>query len=218
MIFGKIQTIFKRDESKKGTIMIGEYSKEEFSQINRWVITEKVDGQCITIIITKDEIKIQGKSEKTQFNKDHEPLLTYINEKFTRESIDAVFDWDKANTVIIYGEGYGPKIQSGGKYRKDQSFIMFDILIDNIWLETEKVATYAYQLKVDSVPVWGNGTVSYIMQLIQAKPNSAIEGSNCVIEGFVCRSEPLLLDRFGNRIIWKIKIRDLEQYERRHGL
>ncbi len=215
MKYGKIQTVWKRDEENNGSILMGNYSKEEFAQVRSWVLTEKIDGQCITVIITKDNIKIQGKSEKTQFNKAHKPLLAYLNETITRESIDAIFDWDKADTITLYGEGYGPKIQSGGKYRKDQSFIMFDILIDTVWLETEKVATYAYLLGIDSVPVWGNGTVPNIMHLIQTKPKSAIEGANCVVEGFVCRSEPLMLDRFGNRIMWKIKVRDFEQLERR---
>jgi hypothetical protein len=56
------------------------------------------------------------------------PLLTHLQNTFTREKMLAVFP--DVKKVILFGEGYGPKIQAcGGRYRKDVSFILFDVVI-----------------------------------------------------------------------------------------
>jgi len=212
MKYEKIQTLWKRDPEKKYSIMIGEYSKPEFSQIKEWVLTEKIDGMNIRVIYNKEGVRFAGRTDNA-----HIPvsLFEMLTKTFTIEKLSSVFDLEKANEIILYGEGYGPKIQKGGNYRKDQSFILFDVLIDGIWFDVEPVSTFAYELGVDSIPVWGRGTIKSIERLIRTKPRSSLEGSSCNIEGFVCRTDPLLLDRFGNRVVWKLKVKDFEQLEER---
>ena len=211
--YEKINTLWKREEQRGkniGKVIEGDYAKEEFSMIDKWEATEKIDGQCITIIITEDEIKIQGKSEKTEFNKAHEPLLAYLDERFTREAVDATFDFTEADIVTIYGEGYGAKIQKGGgKYLEDnQSFIVFDINIDGIWLERELVEELADKMKLRVVPSFGIMTKAEIVDFVKAKKNSTF--GDFTMEGVVCRSKPLLLDRMGRRIAWKLKVKDFK--------
>lgn len=212
MKYEKIQTLWKRDTTKKPhVIMPGEYSKEEFKQIQWWVITEKIDGMNIRVIYNKDGVRFAGRTDRAHLP---DPLVKMLIETFTLENLSKNFDLEKSEEIILYGEGYGPKIQKGGKYREDQSFILFDICIDGIWLLVNDVDIRAHHLGVDSVPIWGCGTVDSISALIETRPKSLVEGSDCVIEGFVCRSNPVMLDRFGNRVIWKLKIKDFEQLER----
>lgn len=211
MKYEKIQTLWKRDPENKFVIIPGEYSKEEFANVRDWIATEKIDGMNIRVIFNNEGIRFAGRTDKAHIP---EPLGTVLRETFTEEKMLKVFDLEKANEVILYGEGYGPKIQKGGKYRDTQGIILFDILIDGIWLEEDKVSTMAYELGVDSVPIFGRGNVSSIEGLVLTRPKSLIEGSDCIIEGIVARSVPLMLDRFGNRIIFKLKIKDYDQLEK----
>ena len=212
MKYEKIQTLWKRDAENNYCIIEDDFTREEFSNVRDWIATEKVDGQCITIIVTEDNIEIHGKKKTTEFNKAHEPLLAYINEKFTRDRLDEIIDFTKADTVVFYGEGYGPKIQKGGKYRDTQSFILFDIRIDGIWLVD--IDEWAFKLGIENVPIFGRGPISSIVKIVKDRTKSLIEGADCIIEGIVARSVPLMLDRFGNRIIWKLKVKDYDQLER----
>lgn len=209
MKYEKIQTLWKRDPDNKFVIMPGEHSKLEFSQVKEWVATEKVDGMNIRVIYNKDGIEFRGRTDNAQI---HATLFKVLTEMFTVESLSQVFDLEKAETVILYGEGYGAGIQSGGKYRDDQSFILFDINIDGIWLMNEMVIEMAQLLNIEQVPILGlNWTIDDIVDFVKSQPESMIGKPKTVMEGVVCKSNPLMLDRMGRRIIWKLKIKDYEK-------
>jgi ATP-dependent RNA circularization protein (DNA/RNA ligase family) len=212
MEYEKINTLWKRDNTRKNVIMPDHFSMEEFKSVKDWLVTEKIDGTNIRVIYNKDGVRFAGRTDKAIIP---EQLLSLLEETFTENKMAQVFDLEKSNEIILYGEGYGPKIQKGGgNYRKEQSFILFDIRIDGIWLKWSDVDEYAYKLRIDNVPVFGRGTIDDIIRLLLTQPYSLIEGSDRIVEGFVCRSDPLFLDRFGRRVIWKIKIKDYEQLER----
>jgi len=210
--YEKINTLWKREEVRGkniGKVIEGEYTKEEYELIDRWEVTEKIDGQCITILITKDDIKIYGKSEKTEFNKSHIPLLAYINNKITGNVVNSIFDFDKASIITLYGEGYGAKIQKGGgNYSDEQKFILFDINIDGIWLESEKVKEFADLMNLDMVPMLGIMTKAEVVEYVKSNKHSTF--GDFPMEGVVCRSKPLLLDRMGRRLTFKLKARDFK--------
>jgi hypothetical protein len=212
--YEKINTLWKRDMEHKGIIIPFDFSKPEFELVNNYEFTEKIDGQCVTVVFSKNDVKIYGKNEKTEFNKAHDQLLSYINNKLSNELCTSVFDLTKADTIILYGEGYGIKIQKGGKYRDDQSFILFDIMIDGIWLESDKVTEYAAALGLERVPIVGHGTWGDAVDFVLKRPDSVIGKAGTKMEGIVCRSNPLVLDRFGRRIIFKLKLEDYDHYDR----
>jgi len=71
--------------------------------------------------------------------------------------------------VILFGEGYGGKIQNGGAYRSDVSFILFDVLIDNIWLRRESVEDIAQAFGIDVVPIIGRGTIKEAVDIVKLR-------------------------------------------------
>ena len=108
--------------------------------------------------------------------------------------------------VTLFGEGYGGKIQGGGNYRKDPDFIMFDVLIDGLYLKREAVCDIAAAFGVDVVPVALTGTIEDGIEYVKATEKCGI--CEAVLEGLVSRPACELLDRLGNRVIVKIKKRD----------
>jgi hypothetical protein len=131
--------------------------------------------------------------------------------------------------VVLFGEGYGPKIQGGGKYRPDASFVLFDVKIGDTWLTRDNVDDIAEKLGIDSVPVLGYGTLSDAIAVVKGDTRRRVELLNpdgCFFEkqyipgplmsrwgefeaeGIVARPVIPLFDRQGKRIITKIKARD----------
>lgn len=215
--YEKIQTLWKRDPERKHVIMPYHYSKPEFENVRVYEITEKIDGTNIRITFTRINnipepwVIFEGRTDKAVIST---PLLEFLQNKFTSELLGLVFDLSKANKVVLYGEGYGPKIQKGGKYRDDVSFILFDVLIDGVWLEGEKVTEIAADLNIDRVPILGYGTTDKAEAIVLKRPNTEIGKEGEKMEGVVCRSYPLVLDRFGKRVIFKLKLRDYDQLDR----
>jgi hypothetical protein len=209
--YEKINTLWKRDQ--KGRIIEGEYSKEEFDMIDKWEVSEKVDGTNIRIEISPWDLEgslvvpsFWGKTENSDIP---EILNNKLESHFENIELDKIFDMSKADEVTLFCEGYGFKIQKGAKYIKDnQDFIMYDICIDGIWLESEKVIEFAKLLNMKTVPIIGIKTKTEIIDYVKSTPKSLL--ADCQMEGVVCRSKPLLLDRMGRRIIFKLKVRDFK--------
>lgn len=114
--------------------------------------------------------------------------------------------------VILYGEGYGPKIQKGGGlYRDDVSFILFDVYLpdQNLWLKRDAVEDIAKSFGIDVVDIVLTGTLQEAVDFIKTKPKSHIGNAN--MEGLVCRPAIEMLDRMGRRVIIKIKVCDFAE-------
>ena len=224
MKYPKINSYFKRDD--KGVIIrdFDNLANPAFANIKLWSITEKIDGTNVRIqketytdIITQEithNVTIGGRnhlegSEKFGMPK---PLMKYLHETFTPEIMNKVFEDAE---VTLFGEGYGANINSGGKYRKDQSFILFDVVIHDEnghdwWMERDKVVEFADALGIDYVPYTAPFTFDEIETMINLKPLSSIAEESRFIEGYVCRTEPLLFDRRGKVLMFKIKVKDYE--------
>ena len=112
--------------------------------------------------------------------------------------------------MILYGEGYGYKIQKGGDYRSDVSFILFDVYqpTNDIWLKREAVEDIAKKFNIDVVPFIMRGTIEDAVRLVKSKPMSTI--GKAKMEGVVGRPLVELKDRLGKRVIIKVKVNDFE--------
>jgi hypothetical protein len=203
--YHKIQSLFKRDrETKK--IIIGDYSLPEFKYLERckWTFTEKVDGTNIRIMFDGTHITFGGKTDNAQIPA---PLVAELEQRFLPqlETFKKVFP----NGVCLYGEGYGPKIQNGGKYRSDQAFVLFDIKIGEQWLLRSAVEDIALTLNVDVVPIIGNGSLYDLVSRVRTGIKS--KWGNFEAEGIVARPEIELRTRSGERIITKLKTRDFKK-------
>jgi len=212
--YHKIQTVFKRDPATKHkTLLEGEYSLPEFEYLkdNEWVFTEKVDGTNIRVIYSPLEaglpvIEFKGRGESSQM-----PATLY-------KALEKIFDplhgklgelFEQA-PVYLYGEGYGPKIQTAGKrYRQDQSFVLFDVKVGEWWLHRKSVEDIAGKLGIDVVPVIGRGTLSDMVDYARAGIEST--WGDFQAEGIVARPMTELCTRAGERIITKIKCKDFRK-------
>ena len=116
----------------------------------------------------------------------------------------------KEDLEILFGEGYGAKIQKGGLYRSDVSFILFDVYLpeQDLWLNRESIEDIAKSFNIDVVPIILKETIQDAIDYVKTKPKSTIGTAN--MEGLVCKPKVDVLDRRGNRVIVKVKVCDFE--------
>jgi len=90
----------------------------------------------VRVIFDGETITFGGKTDRAQIPAF---LIDRLNEKFLpkRGVFKEIFN---GNPVCLYGEGYGAKVQAGGgKYRQDPDFVLFDVKIDEWWLQRHDV-------------------------------------------------------------------------------
>ena len=204
--YHKIQTLFKRDmSSKRKTLIEGEWTLPEFEYLadNVWAFTEKVDGTNIRVIFKDGGVIFGGRTDDAQIPAQ---LVTRLNERFLplASKLGEVF---ADGSAVLYGEGYGAKIQKGGgNYRADQDFVLFDVRVGQRWLQRSDVEDVAQKLGLDVVPVIGEGTLHDAVAL--AKRGIRSTWGDFEAEGIVARPKTELMTRSGHRLVAKIKCRD----------
>ena len=117
----------------------------------------------------------------------------------------------------LYGEGYGAGIQSGGYYRKDNSFIGFDVKVDDMYLLRENRDDIFKKLGVDIVPFVGKFTIDEAIEYVKKGFNSNIAEEPHLAEGLVLRTPIGLKTRRGERIIFKVKTCDFQKRFNTYG-
>ena len=205
--YHKIQTVFLRDpKTKYKTLLMGQFALPEFEFLagNTWVFTEKIDGTNIRVIWDEGTLRFEGKSDRAQIP----PFLfKALTEIFEVSRLEELF---KETPVCLYGEGFGAKIQKGGRnYIKDgQSFVLFDAKIDKWWIKRLDLEHIAQDLSIGIVPIVGYGNLIDMVNLAKEGFNSA--WGDFKAEGIVARPQVELFSRNGNRIITKIKYKDFK--------
>jgi len=204
--------MFKRESVNGGKILIGEWATPEFGwlQDNKWVWTEKIDGTSILIHFDGEKITFGGHTVNSQIPF---ALVEKLHELFDSKLQlfkDTFLPNEEGLTdVTFYGEGYGAGIQGGGgKYRKDKSFIGFDIRIGNIWLLRKDVEEIFTKFLIDVVPIVGYGNLNSAIEFVRNGFKSTF--GDFIAEGLVVRPEVELRTRRGDRIITKIKYKDFK--------
>lgn len=208
--YPKINTIYKRNMEAKGNpIIVGEFSMDEFAYLERnaWVWTEKVDGTNIRIGLngTGNNMLFAGRTDNAQTPTF---LLAKLQELFPNADKFIEVFGDAAHETILFGEGYGARIQKGGgNYIKDGvGFILFDVLVGEWWLKREDVEDIAAKLSLDVVPIIGEGDLLEATGRCMAGFKS--KWGDFIAEGMVLRPKTELRTRSGHRIITKLKWRD----------
>ena len=238
MQYNKINSIWKRcftekdaetgeirflDKGKSGNPLIaGDYAEPAFGNIKYWRVDEKIDGMNIRVTCgwnnpfflsvnpkanLEFHLEFGGRTDAAVFPPGMQETLQTL---FTREKLEAVFSGSRPKKVIFYGEGYGPKIQQGGYYARTIGFVLFDIWIDGWWLERDNVKGIAASMGLEMVPEIGIMREEDIVEYVRGQPMSIFaKVEPHVMEGVVCRPEPLMLFRNGKQIIWKLKCKDI---------
>jgi hypothetical protein len=207
--YPKIETAFVRDERTR-CVLPDQLRLPEFGIVRSWAANEKVDGTNIRVGREGGKVCLAGRTDNAQFSV---PAMDYLRGVFTAEALARVFP-EGDDDFVLFGELYGPKIQKGGDYAPGLRVRLFDVKVGFWWLKRDDVAGIALALGIAAVPELG---------IITGPPRSrddmaalidvsrvAMEdgGAGCYAEGIVARSEPLLLLRNGQRLMWKLKFRD----------
>lgn len=208
--YEKIETVFCRDMNGTKRLILNNYRNPTIAYLkdNMWLFTEKVDGTNIRVHWDGHKVEFGGRTDKAQIPG---PLLNKLNEMFVTTEAEELFEqtWGDKD-VILFGEGYGPKIQNGGDYRSDVSFILFDVLVGDNYQEREWVEKTAQMFNIDVVPIVLTGTIQDGIDYVMKHPQSTI--GTAIMEGIVGRPIIELRDRRGERVIVKIKWEDFKHF------
>jgi hypothetical protein len=204
--YNKIETLFNRDIEGSKSLIEGDYRSEavKFLKDVPWQFTEKIDGTNIRIMWDGHKVSYGGRTERASIPAH---LMNKLIELFGNDETEQLFEQTFGEKeVILFGEGYGVKIQSGGLYRPDVSFILFDVMINGNYQSREMVECAAKQFNLEIVPILFEGTLDEGVAYVKSKPMSTI--GKAPMEGVVARPKVELNDRCGNRLIVKIKVKD----------
>ena len=208
--YHKIETVFNRSTDGDKRLIWGDYRNEtvEYLANNIWQFTEKIDGTNIRIHWDGHNVEVGGRTDRAQIPKH---LMDYLSATFFTPEVEEMFEQTYGEKdVILFGEGYGAKIQNGGDYRSDVSFILFDVLIGDNWQSREWIEATAKMFGIDVVPIVLEGTIGDGIDYVMQHNHSTI--GSAVMEGVVGRPRVEMKDRLGNRIIVKIKWKDFKNF------
>lgn len=209
--YEKIETLYERSTEGSKQLMIGRWRNPTVEMLKdvQWEWTEKVDGTNIRVQWDGHSVSFGGRTERASIPA---PLVNRLNELFGGEESAQMFEQlFGGRQVILYGEGYGNKIQAVGKnYIADGvDFILFDLLVGENYQPRASVESCAKAFGIRTVPVVGIGTLQEAEEYVRSKPHSTL--GDLDMEGVVCRPVQELRDRCGNRVIVKIKARDFSE-------
>lgn len=168
---------------------------------NIWIGSRKCDGTNCRVLFDGNEVFYNGKTNKANFSNDQKE---YIEETFKEEIFEEYFRKEgKSPRVVIFGELVGPKIQNGDNHSfKELEFIVFDVLINNVFLDVENIKQIAKYFNLrssyDLLTIKGN---LYQLQEI-------VKDKDFKYEGLVVKPLVELYTKNKNRLILKIKKRD----------
>lgn len=204
--YHKIQSLFKRDMSQPRKPLIeGDWTLPEFEYLadNVWTFTEKVDGTNIRVVFEHGVVTFGGRTDTADIPAF---LLARLERRFLPMAV-AFAEQFGSGPVVLYGEGYGARIQKGGaRYRPDVDFVLFDVRVGPWWLQRADVEDIAAKLGIDVVPVIGEGSLHDAVAWARAGIRST--WGDFEAEGIVARPKIELCTSGGKRLIAKIKCRD----------
>lgn len=208
--YHKIENVYSRDpETKK--IKEGEFTNPEFEYLanNIWEFTEKIDGTNIRVCWDGHKVQFKGRTENAQIPAE---LANRLFELFGGDANEQLWEQKFGEVpVMLVGEGYGAKIQSGGDYSPTQEFILFDVKIGSNWQPRVSVSDIADYFKINTVPTVLFGTLQDGVNYVKACPPSYIGNGKATAEGIVGRPVIEMQSRTGRRIIVKIKCNDYKE-------
>ena len=226
--YPKIYTLYNRDGEY--FVNVSKLRKSEFGMIKRWFLTEKIHGRNTRItLFDNGEVVYGGKTDEAEMPPE---LLEYLKKIFTSEKMKSIFWLSNKpipKSVTTYGEVYGPGVVPGsGIYRSDVAFRLFDCLVINEdnkwWLERRNLEDVAKKLGIKCVPLLG--VIDFLPSSVEEIRQIFIDHRDRMVvvedggqvefasegEGVVAASYPkLLFDRKGERLMWKLKIKDFKR-------
>lgn len=205
--YPKISSLYKRDNSG---VFTRDFSSPYFEYLygNQWIGTEKIDGTNLRIIYDGElkKVELHGRTNNAQIPEFlQKDVFAYLNIEAFQEQ------FEHGSKVILFGEGYGSKIQKGGgRYLSTGTdFILFDVWVNGWWLQRDSVEHIAARLGMKVVPVTFFGNLAEAERfVINGFQSSISEDRDLAAEGLVLRPRVGLFNRRGHRIETKLKTKD----------
>lgn len=206
--YHKIESVFKRGEDFK--FIEGAWRLDEFNYLRNvdWLATEKIDGMNIRVMWNAEQkiVVFAGRTDKAMLPS---MLSMRLHELFPPEKF-AKYETD----IILYGEGFGKGIQEKGKlYSDKQDFILFDKAYRRgnkyIFVDDDELTRTAEEFEIMRVPIVACATLPEIINLVKDGLYSSF--GNFYAEGVVAKPLYEMSDRYGHRIITKIKHNDFRR-------
>lgn len=202
----KIDNLFKFDEKYRK--ILGMTDTYRMLKDLVWEGTEKVDGTNIRIHWDGHNVEFGGRTDKAQIPNE---LLKYLQDTFATAEMEYVLEQIFGEKdVILFGEGYGAKIQSGGDYSDTQKFILFDVCINDFYLSRNDVNDIGDRLGIDTVPIVFKGDLDQAIDYVSKHNMSTLGNHKHEMEGLVLQPCGIVLyDNRKRPIKCKCKYRDI---------
>ena len=169
--YHKIKTIFERDIDGTKKLIEGEYRDKavEYLKDCEWIFTEKVDGTNIRVMWDGHKVAFAGRTDRAEIpTRMWDVLNNYFRTDEAEQIFEQIFGEQEA---ILYGEGYGGKIQKGANYKETEDFILFDIEVNGCFYSLEACQSIAKALDIEYVPVIHKGKLSDGVEIVKNKQN-----------------------------------------------
>lgn len=208
----KIQTVNKRAEDGSKKLIEDTYRDEtiEYLKDLPFIWQEKIDGTNISIVWDGHTVEFHGRTVNANIPSS---IVNHLAKLFKTPEAEELFEQKFGDSkFILYGEGFGTKIQgggSGGQYlEQGVDFALFDVysVDSDCWLKRDSVHDIAMAFGLREPDYLFEGTIKNAIEFVKTKPKSHI--GNADMEGVVGRPFLELRDRMGKRIIVKVKVRD----------
>lgn len=214
--YNKIETLFEFDLKTKKFIH-GKFFNHtvELLKDYQWLFSEKVDGTNFRLNWDGYNMRYAGRTDTSEFSADQKE---YIESNIATPEMEQALEHKfKDKEVTIFGELHGKNIQKVGKlYSEDYQFKVFGMKfpisekpLKRKYLSRLSVVTIAKSLGFDVVPYVFKGTIAEAMEYVNRTEKSTF--SEAPLEGLVGIPEGDLLDCNGEKIIIKIKRRDIKE-------
>ena len=165
------------------------------------VITEKLDGTNLRIHWDGYRVSLGGRTERAQL---HGDLIQWVQTNLPEELFEQKFG---LQPVTLYGEGVGPGIQAGGgNYGPVKKFVLFDVLIDNVWRTNDTITEVAETFGLDQPSGAVYGGVQLAIDIVSLGLKSS--HGDFTAEGLVGVPTDGFLNYRGGRIMLKVKTVD----------
>ena len=205
--YPKIPTLFARnlDFSLNTT----QFKHPVLGTISKWRTTEKIHGMNIRVIVEGggDSVVFKGRTDAAVLPGPLEQELQRLFPIVDRIR-NAAFSYP--GHIVLYGEGYGGKIQQGTLYSVSQKFILFDAKVGHSWLSLEELKVFADALQIDIVPELQTMSIPEIVDMVKT-PFKSVIGS-ALAEGVVAQPISPLFNNYGTPLRIKLKTSDFTKH------
>ena len=196
----KTKTLFERDDKFK--VKVGHLTDERFGYIDKWILTEKMDGTSVILSVGKNGDEFYGRTAKSQFT----PAMAQYLETALTSACANLYDHG-IEEADIYAELFGEGIQGNPHGMRGMYLNVFDVRIGGFWLDLDNMTDVARKAGLNSVAVMGVTDISGAVKYVRDE-QVGITGQLGYVEGVVARTRKYLYDNQGNRLTWKLKRSD----------